>query len=95
VNCGLQCCVRLGNVLGMASRQTNGVAIRELRKALGISPAELAASVGVDRSTMWRIEVGVHQPRDPTLRKIADRLGVPLAAISSTIPEPEPEDVAS
>ena len=76
-------------------RRANGVAIRELRKALGISQVELAASVGVDGSTMWRIETGARQPRDPTLRKIADRLGVPLAAISSVTPEPEPEDVAS
>jgi transcriptional regulator with XRE-family HTH domain len=76
----------------MALRKANGVAIREFRKALGISPAELAASAGVDRSTLWRIEVGTHQPRPPTLWKIAERLQVPLGAISSTIPEPEPED---
>ena len=78
--------------MSRAYRQANGSAIRELRKALGISPAELAASVGVDKSTMWRIEAGARQPSDPTLRKIANRLGVPLAAITSIIPEPEPED---
>lgn len=79
----------------MASRQTNGVAIRELRIALGISQAGLAESVDVDKSTMSRIESGVHQPRPRTLRRIADSLGVPLAAITSSVPEPEPEDVAS
>jgi transcriptional regulator with XRE-family HTH domain len=77
----------------MASRRTNGVAIRELRSALGISQGDLAAAVGVDRTAIWRIERDGTQPRPDTLRKIADRLGVPLDAISITVPEPE--DVAS
>ena len=79
----------------MASRRTNGVAIRELRAALGISQADLAAAAGVDRTALWRIERDKAQPRPPTLRKIADRLGVPLDAISHMVTEPEPEDVAS
>jgi transcriptional regulator with XRE-family HTH domain len=77
----------------MASRRTNGVAIRELRTALGISQADLAAAAGVDRTAVWRIERDGTQPRPATLRKIADRLGVPLDAISHAVPEPE--DVAS
>jgi transcriptional regulator with XRE-family HTH domain len=79
----------------MASRRTNGVAIRALREALGISVTDLAAAVGVDRTALWRIEKDGTQPRPDTLRKIADALGVPLAAITSPVPEPEPEDVAS
>lgn len=77
----------------MASRQVNGVAIRELRKALGISLTELATAVGVDKSAMSRIETGSSQTRPDTVRKIAVRLGVPLDAISHTVPAPE--DVAS
>jgi transcriptional regulator with XRE-family HTH domain len=79
----------------MASRRTNGVAIRELRAALGISQADLAAAAGVDRTAIWRIERGGSQPRPATLRKIADRLGVPIDAISHVVTEPEPENVAS
>ena len=77
----------------MASRRTNGVAIRELRKALGISVTDLAAAADVDRTALWRIEKGDSQPRPVTLRKIADHLGVPIAAITSTVTEPE--DMAS
>jgi transcriptional regulator with XRE-family HTH domain len=79
----------------MASRRTNGVAIRELRNALGISQSALAAAAGVDRTAIWRIERDGTQPRPETLRKIADRLGVPLDAISIPVPEPEPEVKAS
>ena len=75
----------------MASRRTNGVAIRALREALGISVQDLAASVGIDRTALWRIERDGTQPRPGTLRKIADRLGVSLDAITSRVPEPEPE----
>jgi DNA-binding XRE family transcriptional regulator len=80
-----------GRGFTMTSRQANGVAIREIRKALGISQAGLAVAVGVNTSTMSRIEAG-RQPRPELLRKIADYLGVPLAAISSPVYEPEPED---
>jgi transcriptional regulator with XRE-family HTH domain len=75
----------------MASRQTNGVAIRELRKALGISQTELAAAVGVDKSLISRLEAGAQPKQFITVRKIADKLGVALAAITYPEPEPEPE----
>jgi transcriptional regulator with XRE-family HTH domain len=81
----------------MASRRTNGVAIRALREALGISVTDLAASVGLDRTALWRIEKDGTQPRPDTLRKIADRLGVPLDAITSRVTDgdPKPEVKAS
>jgi transcriptional regulator with XRE-family HTH domain len=79
----------------MASRRTNGVAIREIRKALGISQVALAAAVGVDKSAMSRIEGQTQQPKPETLLKIAGRLGVPLDAITSSVPDPQPEEVAS
>jgi transcriptional regulator with XRE-family HTH domain len=81
----------------MASRRTNGVAIRALREALGISVSDLAAAAGVDRTALWRIEKDGTQPRPDTLRKIADRLGVSLDAITSRVTEddPKPEVKAS
>lgn len=95
MNQDLRCCVGLSKFYGMASRRTNGVAIRELRIALGISVTDLAASAGLDRTALWRIEKDGTQPRPGTLRKIADRLGVPLDAITSRVADPEPEDVKS
>lgn len=79
----------------MASRRTNGVAIRALREALGISVTDLAAAAGVDRTALWRIEKDGTQPRPDTLKRIADRLGVSLDAITSRVPEPETEVKAS
>jgi len=75
----------------MASRRTNGIAIREIRKALGISQVALAAAAGVDKSAMSRIENGTQQPRPETLLKICGRLAVPLDAITSSMPDPEPK----
>jgi len=75
----------------MASRRANGVAIREIRKALGISQTALAAAVGVDKSAMSRIENGTQQPKPETLLKICGRLGVPIDAITSSVADPEPK----
>lgn len=76
----------------MASLKTNGVAIRAIRERAGISVTGLAAAVGVHKSVISRIETGAQIPRSfITIRKIADRLGVPLDAITYPSPEPEPE----
>jgi DNA-binding XRE family transcriptional regulator len=88
----LRCYAVLRYVACMASRRTNGVAIREFRKALGISQTALAAAVGVNKSTISRIEAGA-QYAPPLTVKIANRLGVPLDAIST--PVPDPAEVAS
>ena len=72
----------------MASRTTNGAAIRELRKAYGIKQATLADAAGISASYLSRIETGEEQPDvGPTVRKIADRLGVELDAITYPIPD--------
>ena len=80
--------------MGMASRRANGVAIREIRLALGLSLTALATDAGIDKSALSRIETGVQQPRPATLRKICDRLGVSLAAITYPVADPQPEEVA-
>jgi excisionase family DNA binding protein len=73
----------------MASRRTNGVAIRELRTALGISQTELAAAVGVNKSAICRLEGGKQPKTFETTRRIANRLGVRLDAITYPVAEPE------
>lgn len=45
--------------------------IRELRKAQKLSQLELAAKLGVDRSTIAKWETGAHSPRTDKLRMLA------------------------
>lgn len=71
-------------------RLTNGAAIRAIREPLGIRQFELAELAGISKSHLNKIEQGVEQPGNATVRKIADALGVPLAAITYPAPEPEP-----
>lgn len=79
----------------MATRKTNGVAISELRKALGISQTALAVSVGVNKSAICRIEAGGQPKAFVTARKIADRLGVSLDAITYPVADdPQAEKAA-
>ena len=53
-----------------------GAAIREARKAKGISQEALAELAGIDRSYMGGIERGEHNLAIMNLLKIADALGV-------------------
>lgn len=75
--------------------RVNGEAIRAIRLAIGIPQNALAARVGIKPPTLSQIEHGTHQPRLTTTRRIADELGVKLAAITYPAPdrEPEPEPV--
>jgi transcriptional regulator with XRE-family HTH domain len=60
-----------------------GRRIRELREARGMSSPELARRARIDRSDLWRIEHG-RGPRSigfDRLERIANALGVPLAAL--------------
>ena len=53
-----------------------GAAIREARKAKGISQEALAELAGIDRSYMGGIERGEHNLAIINLLKIADALGI-------------------
>lgn len=81
--------------MARTTRVINGAAVRAIREPLGIQQDDLAARVGISASYLSRIETGVEKPGlNPTARKIADVLGVPLAAIT-TLDETEPEPVTS
>lgn len=55
----------------------NGKRIRERRKALGLTLAELAARVGINPAHLWRMETGrSSNPNAQTLGRLADALGV-------------------
>lgn len=56
--------------------------IRELRKALGLSQAELAARVGTTQVTVSGWERGNHVPSGENLRKLAEALDTPQGDIA-------------
>ena len=60
-----------------------GRRIRALREELGWSQEKLGVAIGIDESSararISRYELGVHEPPLPTVRLIADALGVPLS----------------
>lgn len=59
-----------------------GRRIRQLREDLGWSQEKVGVAIGIDESSararISRYELGVHEPPLPTVRLIADALGVPL-----------------
>ncbi len=78
--------------MGPNSLQTNGAAIRTLRKGRGLKLYELAREAGITDGYLGNIERGKANGSSWVLRRIASRLGVPLQAIVS---EPLPDAVAA
>ena len=52
--------------------------VRRIREDKGLSQAELAEGMGTTQSAVARLEAGGTSPTIPTLRKLADALGVEL-----------------
>lgn len=59
----------------------NGAAIKALREAYGWKGTKFAQACEISHSHLFNIEQGKRQPSPEVLRRIADKLGVPLAAI--------------
>jgi transcriptional regulator with XRE-family HTH domain len=59
-----------------------GATIKALREAHGLSRTELAKSIGKSMQLIGLIENGDRRATPEVCRKIADTLGVPLAAIT-------------
>jgi len=53
-----------------------GEIIKDFRKRRGLTPKDLARSVGVHFSEIYRIEHGQRFPKAQTLRKMAKPLGI-------------------
>lgn len=77
------------------ARVLNPATLREMCKLVGISERELGRRAGLHPGSVSNIMNGKHPVTPKTQRALADVLGVPLDAITITIPEPEPEAVAS
>ena len=69
------------------ARQLVGSNVRRLRLAAGISQADLADRMGVDRAYVSGLEQGNRNPTVVTLWHIARALNVPMAAFFK-VPRP-------
>lgn len=58
-----------------------GIAIRSVRRQLGITQYELADKCGVSQTSLSQIENGVKRPSNRTIQKICGELEVPEAVI--------------
>ncbi len=67
--------------LAVAGMQSLGKRIATMRKAAGMTQAELAKAAGIGRVTQVRIERGEQSPRYETLMMIAKALGRPAAEL--------------
>lgn len=59
-----------------------GATIKALREAHGLSSDQLARAIGKSGPLVRAIEVGRRRATPQVCRKIADTLGIPLAAIT-------------
>lgn len=64
-------------------RPVNGPAVKALREAYGWSGSHFARAVGIAPSHLSNLECSARTVSITVARKIADTLGVPLAAITS------------
>ena len=71
----------------MATRASNGAAIKAIREAVGVTQQDFAKRVGVNPSTLSNIESGTYRASPALARRIADELGVPLDAVTTVITE--------
>lgn len=80
--CGGQ--VRRANRDGTSGRR--GQLARQ-RRAVGLTQEQLAAVLGVERSTVYRWESGIVTPRPEVQPKLAKRLGLTPAELASLLAE--------
>ena len=50
--------------------------LKVVRAIMNLGGSELARSVGIDRSALWRYEQGVLNPNTPRGRKVCNLLGL-------------------
>ena len=62
-------------------RRAIGEQIRAAREYANLTQEDIALAIPMDRSTYVRIELGQSSPLLDTLIRIADAIGVPLAAL--------------
>lgn len=60
-----------------------GARLRQLRKAAGLTQAELSRRTGIHRPNIARVEAGRHTPSLETLARLATAIGIPASRILS------------
>jgi transcriptional regulator with XRE-family HTH domain len=71
-----------------ALRESLGSAIREQRKALALTLAQMAARTGVSLGYLSQIELGKNSASIETLYRISLGLGIKMAELFQTIQPP-------
>lgn len=61
-----------------------GLAIREIRRRQGLTQEELAERAGYHLTWISRVETGTQATGWPTLKRLADALGVRMAEVAAT-----------
>lgn len=64
-------------------------AVRKLRRRKGWSQQDLASASGVGQDTISSLELGRHEPRPSTLRKIANAFGVEVEDLFGGVDNPK------
>jgi transcriptional regulator with XRE-family HTH domain len=68
--------------MNMPARAVNGTAVKIIRELLGITQHDLAARCDVSQGHLSNVERGIFQASPQLGRQIADKLGVPMEAIT-------------
>src|ERR1700742_883023 len=74
-------------VSDLTLEQAIGVQVRQLRRRVGITVSELAASAGLSGGMLSKIENGQISPSLASLQALASALNVPLTTFFSTFEE--------
>lgn len=63
-----------------------GRVLRELREARGLTQTALAASAGMHRQVVAKLELGTNEPSWPSVIKLAEALGVNVSVFTGKKP---------
>lgn len=66
----------------MTKRHVNGLTVKAIREALGHRGGVFATECLISHAYLSNVEAGRKQPSPAVAKRIADGLGVPLAAIT-------------
>lgn len=78
-----------------SKRLTHGAAVRAIREALGIKHGEFAIQCDITPGYLTNVEAGRKQPSAAVAATIAQRLGVPLDAVTYAVPSDWKPEVAA
>ena len=70
----------------MTNRRMLGPAVKAMRELAGIKQSDLAVACDISPGFLSNIEAGRKQPSPVVARAVANRLGVPIDAITYVIP---------